>query len=79
VTMWSVQVEINDLGPRMLTVDQSTAADALALTKAQVREMLMGLPPGGSEYTVSVFAPGFRVGDQSLCAERVSMVTMEPA
>lgn len=77
MSAWKVQVDIPGIGPRLLTVEQPTAADALEHAKERIRDMFLQLPPGGAQYTVAVFAPGFREGDESLCAERINLVTAD--
>ncbi|MFJ2778302.1 MULTISPECIES: hypothetical protein [unclassified Kitasatospora] len=79
---WNVEVDIPGIGPRMLTVDQPSASDALEHTKSRVNDMFLQLPSGitSYSYTVAVFEPGHRTGDASLCAERITLVTaIEPA
>jgi len=72
---WNVEVDIPGIGPRKLTVDQPCATDALEHTKARVNDMFLQLPSGVTSYTVAVFEPGHRPGDESVCAERITLVT----
>ncbi|MGW0883280.1 hypothetical protein [Streptomyces sp. NPDC002671] len=72
---WNVEVDILGIGPRMLTVDQPSASDALEHTKSRINEMFLRLPAGIASYTVAVFEPGHRTGDASVCAERITLVT----
>ncbi|MQS17406.1 hypothetical protein F7Q99_35800 [Streptomyces kaniharaensis] len=77
---WNVEVDIPGIGPRMLTVDQPSASDALEHTKSRVNDMFLQLPSGITSYTVAVFEPGHRTGDASVCAESITLVTAtEPA
>lgn len=72
---WNVEVDIPGVGPRMLTVDQPRAFDALEHTKSRINDMFLQLPSGIASYTVAVFEPGHRTGDPSVCAERITLVT----
>lgn len=76
---WSVHVDFAglDRAPLILRVPLETPEEALEFVKASVRDALLASEgPGGSEYTVSVFAPGYRAGDESVLAEKVTLVTM---
>lgn len=76
---WSVHVDFAGLDrtPLILHVPLDTAEEALEFVKASVRDVLLASEePGGSEYTVSAFAPGYRAGDESVLAEKVTLVTM---
>ncbi|PPS89567.1 hypothetical protein [Streptomyces sp. MH60] len=60
-------------------VTGETPGEALRRTKERVRDaMLAQMPDGASEYTVSVYAPGHRMGDASVAAERVTLVKLRP-
>ncbi|GHG13366.1 hypothetical protein ACFFSH_31630 [Streptomyces filamentosus] len=72
---WNVEVDIPGIGPRMLTVDQPRASDALEHTRSRINDMFLQLPSGIASYTVAVFEPGHRSGDASVCAERITLVT----
>ncbi|MGW1436819.1 hypothetical protein ACWD7M_16410 [Streptomyces griseus] len=53
-----------------------TARESLEAVKSGVREvLLLSECPGGSTYTVSVYAPGCRAGDLSVIAEDVTLIT----
>lgn len=76
---WKVHVEFAGRPgkPLVLPVALPTAEEALQLVKGAVRDILLASEsPGGSEYTISVFPPGYRAGDESTVAETVTLVTM---
>ncbi|MFE6000249.1 hypothetical protein ACFQ6C_25870 [Streptomyces sp. NPDC056454] len=78
VIRWFVEVAfIGRAGPPVpLIVYAPTAPEALGAVRSGVREVLLiSEPPGGSAYTVSVYAPGCRAGDPSVAAETVTLIT----
>ncbi|WP_055693404.1 hypothetical protein [Streptomyces prasinopilosus] len=81
MTVWKVHVtfEGREGEPLVLPVLSTSPRDALDQVKTGIRETLLGEEPGGSEYTVSVFPPGYRAGDESVLAEKVTLVTMRSA
>lgn len=77
--LWKVHVDVAGVPgpPLVLPVPVPSAREALDLVKASVREELWAVHgAGGSEYTVSVFPSGYRAGDCSVLAEKVTLVTM---
>lgn len=78
MTTWSVHVDFAGIErPLILSVPLESPEAAMQFVKESVRDILLaGEGPGGSEYTISVFAPGYRVGDESVLAERITLVTM---
>lgn len=76
---WKVHVDIAGVPgpPLVLPVPLPSAREALDYVKGSVRETLWATyGAGGSEYTVSVFPSGYRAGDASTLAEKVTLVTM---
>lgn len=76
---WSVHVEFAGVAepPLALRVPVASPDEALGVVKESVRDILLASEePGASEYTISVFRPGYRAGDQSVLAEKVTLVTM---
>lgn len=76
---WSVHVDFAGATeqPLVLRVPLSSPQEALGFVKESVRDILLSSEEtGGSEYTISVFRPGYRVGNESVLAEKVTLVTM---
>ena len=76
---WKVHVAVEGRqGPALvLPVDLPSPEEALRHTKDLMREVvLLTEQPGGGQYTVSVFPSGYRAGDRSLVAEKVTYATM---
>lgn len=79
MSVWSVQVAVaGHLGqPLVVRVDAPSPEEALGQMRDAMREIrLLSEEPGGSEYTISVFHPGYREGDLSVVAEKITLVTM---
>jgi hypothetical protein len=82
MTVWKVHVAVEGRTgkPLVVPVASATPREALEQVKEGMREILMlSEQPGGSEYTISVFRPGYRKGDESVLAEKVTLVTMRSA
>ncbi|WP_372344718.1 hypothetical protein [Streptomyces sp. KL116D] len=80
MSIWSVQVAVEGHAgkPLAVRVEASSPEEALQQMKGAMREIrLLSEEPGGSEYTISVFHPGYREGDLSVVAAKVSLVTMK--
>ncbi|MFH8483042.1 hypothetical protein [Streptomyces sp. NPDC018055] len=78
VIRWFVEVAFTGRAgpPVTLAVYAPTAQETLGVVRSGVREvLLLSEPPGGSGYTVSVYAPGCRAGDLSVAAETVTLIT----
>lgn len=76
---WKVHVDVAGRpGPALvLPVDLPSPEEALRHAKDLMREVvLLSEESGGGEYTVSVFPSGYRAGDLSLVAEKVTYATM---
>ena len=76
---WSVHVDFAGATeqPLELRVPVASPEEALEFVKESVRDILLASEePGGSEYTISVYQPGYRAGDESVLAEKVTLVTM---
>ncbi|MEU1497282.1 hypothetical protein [Streptomyces sp. NPDC005732] len=79
MSTWSVRVDFEgaDRVPLGLRVHVDSPEEALAIVKESVRDILLASEePGGSEYTIGVFEPDYRAGDESVLAEKISLVTM---
>lgn len=76
---WSVCVDFTGATeqPPALRVPVESPEEALKFVKESVRDILLASEEaGGSEYTISVYQPGYRAGDESVLAEKISLVTM---
>lgn len=76
---WKVHVDIAGVPgpPLILPVPLPSPRDALNLVKDSMRAVLLAdHGAGGTEYTISVFPPGYRAGDVSTLAEKVTLVGM---
>lgn len=79
MSVWSVQVAVEGQTgkPLAVRIEAPSPEAALQQMRDAMREIrLLSEEPGGSEYTISVFHPGYRKGDLSVIAEKVTLVTM---
>jgi hypothetical protein len=76
---WKVHVTVAGVPgpPLVIPVPVPTAREALDRVKGSMREVLGSTyGAGATEYTASVFPSGYRAGDESVLAEKVTLVAI---